>query len=81
MQERLDIKCNECNWTNVGLINIGEPNSPRMICLGCVKRAIEMRDRLVKIIDGMKCDCEFRNGYRYAKCEGCETKEKVMELT
>jgi hypothetical protein len=33
--------CSECNWTNVGLINLGDPLKPRWVCQGCCKRAIE----------------------------------------
>ncbi len=36
--------CSKCNWTNVGLLNLGEPGKPRWVCLGCCKRAIETLD-------------------------------------
>ena len=36
--------CSECGWTNVNLLNLGEPGSPRMVCHGCLKRALEAVD-------------------------------------
>jgi len=38
--------CSICNYTNVGLINIGNPGTPRMVCLGCVKRTFDTIDEL-----------------------------------
>ncbi len=35
--------CSECNWTNVFLLNLGEPGKPRWVCQGCCKRAVETR--------------------------------------
>jgi len=42
--------CSECGWTNVGLINLGEPEKPRMVCMGCCKRAIEKLDACRSIL-------------------------------
>jgi len=36
--------CSECGWTNVNLLNLGEPGKPRMVCHGCCKRALESVD-------------------------------------
>ena len=36
--------CSECGWTNVSLLNMGEPGRPRMVCHGCLKRALEAVD-------------------------------------
>ena len=36
--------CSECGWTNVSLMNMGEPGRPRMVCQGCLKRALEAVD-------------------------------------
>jgi len=36
--------CSECEWTNVSLLNLGEPGKPRMVCHGCCKRALEAVD-------------------------------------
>jgi uncharacterized protein YvpB len=35
--------CCICNWTNDGLINIGEFGKPQYVCLGCIKRQFEER--------------------------------------
>lgn len=42
--------CSECGWTNVGLVNLGEPEQPRMVCMGCCKRAIEALDACRSIL-------------------------------
>lgn len=37
-----DKTCQQCNWTNVGCLNLGEPNGESFwMCHGCIKR---MRD-------------------------------------
>ena len=36
--------CSECRWTNVSLLNLGEPGKPRMVCHGCCKRMLEAVD-------------------------------------
>lgn len=41
--------CCLCNWTNVNLLNLGEPGTPRWTCHGCCKR---MLDALEKLRDG-----------------------------
>jgi len=33
--------CSVCNWTNVSLLNLGEPGDPRWVCPGCCKRAFD----------------------------------------
>ncbi len=38
------VTCSECNWTNVSLINLGEPGKPRWVCHGCCKRTLEALD-------------------------------------
>lgn len=38
--------CTLCKWTNAGLLNLGEPGTPVMVCHGCCKR---MHDTLRKI--------------------------------
>ena len=49
-QEPLVLRsCSLCNWTNVSLINLGEPNKPRMVCQGCCKRAVEAMDAVLAI--------------------------------
>lgn len=40
--------CCLCNWTNVSLLNLGEPGAPRWVCHGCCKR---MLDALQTIAD------------------------------
>lgn len=46
--------CSICNWTNVSLINLGEPNKPRMVCQGCCKRAVEAMDAVLSITQNPK---------------------------
>ena len=41
--------CSICNWTNVSLINLGEPNKPRMVCQGCCKRALETMGEILAL--------------------------------
>lgn len=41
--------CSICNWTNVSLINLGEPNKPRMVCQGCCKRAVDTMDEILAL--------------------------------
>jgi hypothetical protein len=36
--------CSECGWTNVNLLNLGEPGKSRMVCHGCCKRMLEAVD-------------------------------------
>ena len=38
--------CSECHWTNVSLLNYGNPGEPRWICHGCCKRLIDDGDTL-----------------------------------
>lgn len=38
--------CSVCSWTNVSLLNLGEPGQYRLVCHGCCKRIIEERDLL-----------------------------------
>lgn len=33
--------CAVCNWTNVSLLNLGEPGDLRWVCPGCCKRAFD----------------------------------------
>lgn len=39
-------KCEVCKWTNIGLINLGEPGKPKMVCPGCIKRTFDTLDEL-----------------------------------
>ena len=34
--------CHICKWTNVNLINLGEPNKPKWTCHGCCKRMLDV---------------------------------------
>ena len=47
-------RCPECNWTNVNLMNYGEPNKPRWMCHGCAARALADRARMQKVVDAAK---------------------------
>ena len=38
--------CSECEWSNTGLLNLGNKDSARWVCHGCCKRAIDERDQL-----------------------------------
>jgi NTP pyrophosphatase (non-canonical NTP hydrolase) len=33
--------CGVCDWTNVGLLNVGDPGRPMWMCHGCIKRAVD----------------------------------------
>jgi hypothetical protein len=46
MMEPNETICSECHWTNVSLLNYGNPGEPRWICHGCCKRIIEERDTI-----------------------------------
>lgn len=35
--------CSVCKWTNVSLLNLGEPGKPRLVCHGCCK---QMADKI-----------------------------------
>lgn len=49
-QEQVVLRsCSICNWTNVSLINLGEPNKPRMVCQGCCKRAVDTMDEILAL--------------------------------
>ena len=48
--------CSICNWTNVSLINLGEPNKPRMVCQGCCKRAVETMDEILALTQNHTAD-------------------------
>lgn len=48
--------CSICNWTNVSLINLGEPNKPRMVCQGCCKRAVEAMDAVLALTQNASLD-------------------------
>jgi transposase-like protein len=41
LKVKTDETCHICKWTNVSLINLGEPNKPRWTCQGCCKRMLE----------------------------------------
>jgi hypothetical protein len=48
-----DTRCLICNWSNTGLLNIGNPNEPQVwICHGCVKRVYEERNQLRAALKG-----------------------------
>lgn len=34
-------KCETCDWTNVGCLNVGDPGKPKWICTACIKRALD----------------------------------------
>jgi len=36
--KKQNLVCSLCKWTNTGLLNLGEPGEPRMVCHGCCKR-------------------------------------------
>lgn len=52
--------CSICNWTNVSLINLGEPNKPRMVCQGCCKRAVDTMDEILALTQNE--ELTLRNG-------------------
>lgn len=40
-----EIVCAFCKWTNVNLLNVGEPNgTPKLICHSCTKKAVDTLD-------------------------------------
>jgi hypothetical protein len=39
---KTDETCHICNWTNVGLLNLGEPDKPKWTCQGCCKRILDV---------------------------------------
>ena len=41
-------KCCICKWTNVSLLNLGEPGSPRWTCHGCCKRMLDALERILR---------------------------------
>ena len=36
------------NWTNINLLNLGEPGTPRWTCHGCCKRMLEALERILR---------------------------------
>lgn len=42
--------CTACNWTNVSLLNLGEPGNPLWVCHGCCKKAYERTDKYQAIL-------------------------------
>lgn len=42
--------CSVCNWTNISLLNLGEPGDPRWVCPGCCKRAFDQTQP--PVVDG-----------------------------
>jgi hypothetical protein len=40
--------CGICKWTNVSLLNLGEPGNPRWTCHGCCKRMLEALERILR---------------------------------
>jgi hypothetical protein len=75
-----DIICSECTWTNGNLINLGEPNFPRMICQGCAKRAIDRRDKLEDEVTILKKDREGWKKEAYSADEALvELKQKLKD--
>lgn len=46
--------CALCKWTNDGLLNLGEPGSPVMVCHGCCKRMYNT----LRVISKPWLDCE-----------------------
>lgn len=56
--------CSICNWTNVSLINLGEPNKPRMVCQGCCKRALETMGEILALTQNQQVS---RDGGRETK--------------
>lgn len=49
--------CCLCNWTNVRLLNLGEPSKPRWTCHGCCKR---MLDALTEIAETGYNNCSHQ---------------------
>ena len=41
------MKCSECLLMNESLVDLGEPEKPRMVCLDCCKRALEAQKESV----------------------------------
>lgn len=39
--EKGRVKCAVCNWTNTGLLNVGDPGHARWVCHGCIKRTFD----------------------------------------
>jgi hypothetical protein len=48
--------CSVCSWTNVSLLNLGNPGTPRMVCIGCCKRAVEALDIIRAAIPNTRAD-------------------------
>lgn len=44
-------RCPVCEWTNIYLMNYGQPGSPRWMCHGCAARGIAERDTLRASLD------------------------------
>lgn len=60
----------------------------KTICVGCgmmgggdtpqkVKDLEGENKRLKAIIEGLECECEYRNGMLYRKCQGCRAKQEA----
>lgn len=43
-------RCSVCDWTNVGLLNLGEPNAAKWICHACIKRESDSAEKIARAI-------------------------------
>lgn len=43
--------CHICGWTNVGLLNLGEPGLPKWICHPCCKRISDENENLKQSVN------------------------------
>jgi len=42
--------CSICGWTNNNLLNLGRNNTPKMVCQGCCRRAVEELDSIKSML-------------------------------
>ncbi|MCX6780345.1 MAG: hypothetical protein NT034_04185 [Candidatus Magasanikbacteria bacterium] len=69
----LDVTCSECNWTNVGLWNLGESGKPRWVCQGCAKRSVDKTK-------GTPVESHLANGIEEGRCEQPERTPEERHL-
>jgi hypothetical protein len=49
--------CESCNWTTIGLLNLGEPNeTERWMCHGCIKRLYDNYYQLIMAVGSKFAD-------------------------
>lgn len=51
--------CNECKWSNTGLLNVGIHGEPRWLCHGCISRLLDQ----AKQQEQQVCECGHGKDY------------------